>query len=218
MRPRLFCMKIWLTIAGFCYTGAMYAQALFSFEGLTRSDTALVYRGLDNPIRIVDYQKGQTYKVVCKTGKVSEVHENGYFFYYGMDRNHTSDTLLLFVGNRYKGSVALTSAKVPDREVRLSGAKPGKMSKSLLLAAPYLVALMPDFYYKYYVRVVKYELSLHYGGSVLSFEVKGNYIPPEVLERISTYKGKFVLDFENVWHLGSGDCFSHISSFSYEIF
>lgn len=210
-------MKTVLAGLLFSCIGMSCARAhLFSFEGLTRKDTALVYRGWENPIRIVDYQAGVSYQVLAKHGEISPVNETGSFVYRVREWG-VSDTLTLYAGGRFMGQMPLSVCRIPDPELRLAGAPPGNLSKSSMFAAPYMVARFPGCYLNCFLQVTDFTLRWVYGGMEMHYQISGNRITDDALKQMAAYKGRLRLYFDNVRFRGCGIC-SRTTQFSYELF
>ena len=87
--------------------------------------------------------------------------------------------------------------RVPDPIAKIGGKSEGVISRSLLLASPYLIAEMPagfDFDLKY--TVISYTFTTMFPATSIETRVQGNRLTPEILKMIQNAKKNTRIWFE----------------------
>ena len=106
----------------------------------------------------------------------------------------------VFAGkSKAMGSMTFRLKRVPDPVAKVAGKSDGFISKSLLLASPYLVPEMPvgfDFDLKYVVTSFTYVSEV--SGDIISLKVVGNRLTPEIIKMINDAKKNKRVWFEDI--------------------
>jgi gliding motility-associated protein GldM len=97
------------------------------------------------------------------------------------------------------GSMTFRLKRVPDPIATVGGKSEGVISKSLILASPYLVAEMPpgfDFDLKY--TVTAYTFVTEVSGDIIETRVQGNRLTPEITKSVQNAKKNKRVWFEDI--------------------
>ena len=97
------------------------------------------------------------------------------------------------------GSYVARLKRVPDPIARIAGKSEGVISKSIVLASPFLVPEMPvgfDFDLKYVVT--SYNFVTDITGDIFEVKVQGNRLTPDIVRMITNAKKNKRLWFENI--------------------
>lgn len=97
------------------------------------------------------------------------------------------------------GSMTFRLKRVPDPVATIGGKSEGVISKSLILASPYLVAEMPagfDFNLRY--TVTAYSFTTDVSGDIITTRVQGSRLTPEITKSIQNAKKNKRVWFEDI--------------------
>jgi hypothetical protein len=97
------------------------------------------------------------------------------------------------------GSMTFRLKRVPDPLAKVGGKSEGFISKSLLLASPYLVPEMPigfDFDLRYVATSFTFVTEI--SGDIIPIKVQGNRLTPEILKIIQDAKKNKRIWFEDI--------------------
>jgi gliding motility-associated protein GldM len=171
--------------------------------GLTISPSKMnvFYVGVENPVDIL--VPGSPEKIVptISIGKIRPEGKN--WMVYDLPkgvRDATINVTAVFSGkSKPMGATTFRLKPVPDPIAKVGGKNEGFISKSLLLASPYLLAEMPvgfDFDLKF--SVVSFSFVTNVGGDIIPTKVTGNRLPPDILKIIQNAKKNSRIWFEEI--------------------
>lgn len=159
------------------------------------------YIGVENPVAIS--VPGGPERVI-PTVSVGRIRPDGanwvVYDLPGSAREAVVSVSAIFSGKaKAMGSMTYRLKKVPDPIATVGGKSEGVISKSLILASPYLVASMPpgfDFDLKY--TVTAYTFTTEVSGDILETRVQGNRLTPEIIKTIQGAKKNKRVWFEDI--------------------
>lgn len=159
------------------------------------------YVGVENPVSIL--VPGSPDKIV-PTVSVGNIRQEGKdFVVYNLPKN-TKEAIVsvsaVFDGKpKNMGSFSFRLKRVPDPIAKIGGKNDGFISRSLVLASPYLVPEMPvgfDFNLNYVVTSFNFGTII--SGDVISRKVTGNRLSPEIVKMIQDGKKNQRIWFEDI--------------------
>jgi len=170
---------------------------------LTVSPTKMnvFYIGVDNPVSIS--VPGGPEKVIPSIS-VGNIRQDGKdYIVSGLPQNTREAVITVnavFSGKtKNVGSYTARLKRVPDPIAKIGGKSEGVISKSIVLASPFLVPEMPvgfDFDLKYVVT--SYNFVTDITGDIYEVKVQGNRLTPEIVRMITNAKKNKRLWFENI--------------------
>jgi len=170
---------------------------------LTISPTKMnvFYVGVDNPVAISVPGGPERVTPSITVGKIRPDGQN--WVVYDLPKNVREAVVsvtAVFSGKaKNMGSMTFRLKRVPDPIATTGGKSEGVISRSLLLASPYLVAEMPagfDFDLKY--TVVSYTFTTYVSGDINETRVQGNRFTPEIVKLIQNAKKNTRIWFEGI--------------------
>ncbi|MFH1159898.1 MAG: gliding motility protein GldM [bacterium] len=188
---------------------------------LTISPTKMnvFYIGVENPVSISVPGSPERILASISAGKIKADGDN--WMVYDLPKG-TKEAVIavnaIFSGkSKNMGSSTFRLKTVPDPIGTIGGKSDGVVSKSILLASPYLVAEMPpwfDFDLKF--SVISYTFVTDVSGYISEINVQGNRLTPEITKIIQDAKKNKRIWFEDITVRGpDGD--RNISSLSLKI-
>ena len=159
------------------------------------------YIGVDNPVSISVPGGPEKVTPVISVGSIRQ--EGKDWIVSGLPQNGRDATITVnavFSGkSKNMGSYVARLKRVPDPIARIGGKSEGVISKSILLASPFLVPEMPagfDFDLKYVVT--SYNFVTDITGDIFEVKVAGNRLTPEIVRMITNAKKNKRVWFENI--------------------
>jgi len=159
------------------------------------------YIGVDNPVSIS--VPGGPEKVTPSISVGNIRQEGKDWIVSGLPQNVREATITVnavFSGkSKNMGSYMARLKRVPDPIARIAGKSEGVISKSIVLASPFLVPEMQvgfDFDLKYVV--VSYNFVTDITGDIFEVKVQGNRLTPDIVRMITNAKKNKRLWFENI--------------------
>lgn len=161
------------------------------------------YIGVDNPIDIS--VPGSPEKIVpsISTGSIKPDPASKGFIVYNLPKGTKEATVsvaAIFDGKQKNmGSFTFRLKRVPDPIAKIGGKNEGFISKSLILASPYIIPEMPvgfDFNLNYVVT--SFNFGTFQSGDVFNKKVTGNRLPPDVVKMIQEGKKNQRIWFEDI--------------------
>jgi gliding motility-associated protein GldM len=170
---------------------------------LTISPTKMnvFYVGVDNPVSISVPGGPERVMPSVTVGKIRPDGAN--WVVYDLPKQ-TRECIVnvsaVFIGKtKSMGSMTFRLKRVPDPIATVGGKSEGVISKSLILASPYLVAEMPpgfDFDLKY--TVTAYTFVTEVSGDIIETRVQGNRLTPEITKSVQNAKKNKRVWFEDI--------------------
>ena len=170
---------------------------------LTISPTKMnvFYIGVDNPVSISVPGGPEKVTPVISVGNIRQ--EGKDWIVSGLPQNTREATITVnavFSGkSKTMGSYVARLKRVPDPVAKIAGKSEGVISKSIVLASPFLVPEMQagfDFDLKYVV--ISYNFVTDITGDIFEVKVQGNRLTPEIVRMITNAKKNKRLWFENI--------------------
>ncbi|HTX89286.1 MAG TPA: gliding motility protein GldM [Bacteroidales bacterium] len=171
--------------------------------GLTISPTKMnvFYIGVENPVDISVPGGPERVTPTISAGKIRP--EGKAWIVYDLPKG-TKEAVVgvsaVFAGkSKNMGSMTFRLKRVPDPIAKVGGKSEGFISKSLLLASPYLVPEMPvgfDFDLRYVCTSFTFVTEI--SGDVIPMKVTGNRLTPEILKIIQDAKKNKRIWFEDI--------------------
>ena len=159
------------------------------------------YIGVDNPVSISVPGGPEKITPVISVGNIRQ--EGKDWIVSGLPQNTREAVITVnavFSGKtKNMGSYNARLKRVPDPIARIGGKSEGVISKSILLASPFLVPEMPagfDFDLKYVVT--SYNFVTDITGDIFEVKVAGNRLTPEIVRMITNAKKNKRVWFENI--------------------
>jgi gliding motility-associated protein GldM len=159
------------------------------------------YIGVDNPVSISVPGGPEKITPVISVGNIRQ--EGKDWIVSGLPQNGREAIITVnavFSGKtKNMGSYNARLKRVPDPIARIGGKSEGVISKSILLASPFLVPEMPagfDFDLKYVVT--SYNFVTDITGDIFEVKVAGNRLTPEIVRMITNAKKNKRVWFENI--------------------
>ena len=171
--------------------------------GITISPTKMnvFYVGVDNPVDISVPGSPERIIPVITTGKIRPEGKN--WMVYDLPkgvREATINVNAVFSGKtKSMGAKTYRLKLVPDPIAKIGSKSDGFISKSLLLASPYLIAEMPtgfDFDLKFFVT--SFTFTTEISGDIIPTKVQGNRLTPDILKMIQNAKKNKRIWFEEI--------------------
>ncbi|MCX6287085.1 MAG: gliding motility protein GldM [Bacteroidetes bacterium] len=170
---------------------------------LTISPTKMnvFYIGVDNPVSITVPGGPERVTPTISVGNIRP--EGKDYIVSGLPQN-TREAVIsvtaVFSGkSKNMGSYTARLKRVPDPIAKIGGKNEGVISKSIVLASPFLVPEMPtgfDFDLKYVVT--SYNFVTDITGDIYEVKVQGNRLSPEIVRMITNARKNKRLWFENI--------------------
>jgi gliding motility-associated protein GldM len=170
---------------------------------LTISPTKMnvFYIGVDNPVAISVPGSPEKITPVISVGNI---HLEGKDWVVNNLPQNTREAVItvnaVFSGkSKNMGAYNFRLKRVPDPIARIGGKSEGVISKSILLASPFLVPEMPvgfDFDLKYVVT--SYNFVTDITGDISEAKVAGNRLTPEIVRMITNARKNKRVWFENI--------------------
>ena len=149
------------------------------------------YVGVDNPVSISVPGSPEKVMPVISAGNIRQ--EGKDWIVSGLPQNTREATITVnavFSGKtKNMGSYVARLKRVPDPIARIAGKSEGVISKSIVLASPFLVPEMQvgfDFDLKYVV--VSYNFVTDITGDIYEVKVQGNRLTPDIVRMITNAK------------------------------
>lgn len=177
--------------------------------GITISPSKMnvFYIGVENPVEISVPGSPEKVVPVISVGKIRPEGKN--WMVYDLPngvRDATISVNAVFSGkSKSMGSTLFRLKPVPDPIAKVGGKSEGIISKSLLLASPYLIAEMPvgfDFDLKF--TVISFSFVTEVSGDIIATKVQGSRLTPEILKMIQAGKKNKRIWFEEINVKGPG--------------
>lgn len=170
---------------------------------LTISPTKMnvFYIGVDNPVSISVPGGPERVSPSVTVGKIRQDGQNWVVYDLPMTAKEAIVSVnAVFTGKaKNMGSMTFRCKRVPDPIATIGNKSDGIISKSILLASPYLVAAMPpgfDFDLKY--MVTSYTFVTDVSGDIIETRVTGNRLTPEITKMIQNAKKNKRIWFEDI--------------------
>lgn len=171
--------------------------------GITISATKMnvFYVGVENPVDISVPGSPERIIPVITIGKIRPEGKN--WMVYDLPkgvREATINVNAVFSGKtKSMGAKTYRLKTVPDPVAKVGSKSEGFISKSLLLASPFLVAEMPpwfDFDLKF--TVISFTFVTEVSGDIIPTKVQGNRLTPDLLKMIQNAKKNKRIWFEEI--------------------
>lgn len=179
------------------------SEFIVAKPALTISPTKMnvFYVGVDNPISI-SVPGGP--ERITPTVSVGRIRAEGKDWIVSDLPKGTKEAVVtvnaVFSGKtKNMGSYSFRLKRVPDPIAKIGGKNEGYISKSLLLASPYLVPEMPvgfDFDLKY--TVISFTFVTESSGDIFETKVQGNRLSPDIVKMITNAKKNKRIWFEDI--------------------
>ena len=171
--------------------------------GMTISPTKMnvFYIGVDNPVDISVPGGPERVSPSISVGKIRSDGKN--WIVYDLPKN-TREAVVnvsaIFSGKpRSMGSMTFRLKRVPDPIAKVGGKNEGFISKSLLLASPYLVPEMPvGFDFDLRFTVTSFTFVTEMAGDIITIKVQGNRLTPEIMKMVQDAKKNKRIWFEDI--------------------
>ncbi len=171
--------------------------------GLTISPTKMnvFYIGVENPVDISVPGGPERVTPSITAGKIRQ--EGKGWIVYDLPKG-TKEAVIsvsaVFSGKpKSMGNMTFRLKRVPDPIAKVGGKSEGFISKSLLLASPYLVPEMPvgfDFDLRYVATSFTFVTEI--SGDIIPIKVQGNRLTPEILKIVQDAKKNKRIWFEDI--------------------
>jgi len=168
---------------------------------ISPSKMNVFYVGVDNPVSISVPGSPEKVMPVISAGNIRQ--EGKDWIVSGLPQNTREATITVnavFSGKtKNMGSYVARLKRVPDPIARIAGKSEGVISKSIVLASPFLVPEMQvgfDFDLKYVV--VSYNFVTDITGDIYEVKVQGNRLTPDIVRMITNAKKNKRIWFENI--------------------
>jgi len=171
--------------------------------GITISPSKMnvFYIGVENPVEISVPGSPEKITPVISAGKIRPEGKN--WIVYDLQKGTREATIsvnAVFAGkSKSMGATTFRLKPVPDPIAKVGGKNEGPISKSLLLASPYVIAEMPvgfDFDLKF--TVISFTFVTNVGGDVSTTKTQGNRLTPDILKMIQNAKKNTRIWFEEI--------------------
>jgi gliding motility-associated protein GldM len=171
--------------------------------GITISPSKMnvFYVGVENPVEVSVPGSPERIIPTITAGKIRPEGKN--WMVYDLPKGVRDATITVnavFSGKtKSMGATTFRLKLVPDPDAKVAGKKDGFISKSLLLASPYVMAEMPtgfDFDLKF--KVTSFSFVTNAGGDIIPTKVQGNRLTPEILKVIQNAKKNTRIWFEEI--------------------
>jgi gliding motility-associated protein GldM len=171
--------------------------------GITISPTKMnvFYVGVENPVDISVPGSPERIIPTITTGKIRPEGKN--WIVYDLPKGVREATVTVnavFMGKtKSMGATTFRLKLVPDPIAKVGGKSDGPISKSLLVAGPWVVAEMPtgfDFDLKF--SVTSFTFVTNVGGDIISTKVQGNRLTPDILKMVQSAKKNTRIWFEEI--------------------
>jgi gliding motility-associated protein GldM len=171
--------------------------------GITISPTKMnvFYIGVENPVDISVPGSPERIVPTITAGKIRPEGKN--WMVYDLPKGVRDATITVnavFSGKtKSMGATTFRLKTVPDPIVKVGSKSEGFISKSLLLASPYVIAEMPtgfDFDLKFVVT--SFTFTTEISGDIIPTKVQGNRLTPDILKMIQNAKKNKRIWFEEI--------------------
>jgi gliding motility-associated protein GldM len=161
------------------------------------------YIGVDNPIDIS--VPGSPEKIIpsVSVGSIKPAPDGKSFIVYNLPKGSKDaqvSVAAVFEGKQKNmGAFSFRLKRVPDPIAKIGGKNDGFISRSLVLASPYLIPEMPigfDFNLTY--TVTSFSFGTFLSGDVIQRKVTGNRLTPEIVKIIQEGKKNQRIWFEDI--------------------
>jgi gliding motility-associated protein GldM len=178
-------------------------ELIVAKPAITISPTSMnvFYVGVDNPVDISVPGGPERVIPTITVGKIRPEGKN--WIVYDLPKGVTTATIAVnavFAGKtKSMGSSLFRLKLVPDPVAKIAGVNTGNISKSLLMAQPYLVAEMPvgfDFNLKFVVT--SFTFTTEVSGDIIETKVQGSRLTPEILKMVQNAKKNKRVWFEKI--------------------
>lgn len=179
------------------------SEFIVAKPALTISPTKMnvFYVGVDNPIAI-SVPGGP--ERITPSISVGRIHQEGKEWIVSDLPKNVKEAVVtvsaVFSGkSKNMGAYTFRLKRVPDPIAKIGGHNDGYISKSLLLASPYLVPEMPvgfDFDLKY--TVTSFTFVTESSGDIFETKVQGNRLTPDIVKMITIAKKNKRIWFEDI--------------------
>jgi hypothetical protein len=159
------------------------------------------YIGVDNPVSISVPGGPERVSPSVTVGRIRQDGQNWVVYDLPMTAKEAIVSVNAVFSGKAKnmGSMTFRCKRVPDPIATIGNKSDGIISKSILLASPYLVAAMPpgfDFDLKY--MVTSYTFVTDVSGDIIETRVQGNRLTPEITKMIQNAKKNKRIWFEDI--------------------
>jgi gliding motility-associated protein GldM len=170
---------------------------------LTISPTKMnvFYVGVENPIAISVPGGPERIVPTISVGKIRPDGKDWMVYDLPSNVREASVTVNAIFSGKSKnmGAYTFRLKMVPDPVAKIGGKNEGFISKSLILASPYLVPEMPvgfDFALKF--TVISFTFVTESSGDIHEVRVQGNRLTPDIVKMITTAKKNKRIWFEDI--------------------
>ncbi len=157
------------------------------------------YRGVDNPVTVAASGNYKSITPRISAGSIVPASGGGYVVR-NLPGTVKKVKVSVFGDGSNLGGQEFRVKDLPNPEALIPGALDGKISKSKLLANPFLFAKLPkwvEFEFKF--KVLSYDLMIPQGGGdVLTYKGKGSRMSRDMINKIKTLARKDFLIFTNI--------------------
>lgn len=207
-----------LILLGVCISllQASLAQVSIINRSLTDSSLNVVYIGVYNHIKIKTSQGISNYQLITK-GANSALTKTGDTEYDLMV--HSMDTCVLTITKQGKviSKKSYKPAPLPAGYASLNGLYNVSVSKSRILANPFLTIVHPKSYYKHEYRIVSFTMSCVQESDSVTVFAQGDLLNNEQLRLIRRLYAGDTIHFENIRIVSPYSRTATIPSFSIKI-
>jgi len=171
--------------------------------GITISPSKMnvFYVGVENPVEVSVPGSPEKIMPTITAGKIRPEGKN--WIVYDLPKGVRDATITVnavFSGKtKSMGATTFRLKLVPDPVARVGSKSDGFISKSLLLASPYVIAEMPtgfDFDLKF--TVTSFTFTTEISGDIIPTKVQGNRLTPDILKMIQNAKKNKRIWFEEI--------------------
>ncbi|NOT52599.1 MAG: hypothetical protein HOP10_15150 [Chitinophagaceae bacterium] len=166
---------------------------------LTDSTLNYFYIGVDNPIEVRGVRISANHRVIVNGGGtlISLIGNNQCI----VRATSATDSCFIKILNGKKEifSKQFKVITIPDPDVRLAGVDDSIISKTHILANPFLNAGRKNFYLKDYYQVISFNMTFDTeNDSIITTSAKGNQLTEEQIGLIKNMKSGMMVTVENI--------------------
>ncbi|MEQ1678383.1 MAG: hypothetical protein ABL876_16935, partial [Chitinophagaceae bacterium] len=176
------------------------AQVNIICPGLTDSSLNYLYIGIDNPVEVVGKKipAGYTLSISSGAGSLQKVNPNKYI----LRTNVATDELVITMHQNKKvlfqkafrtRMIAMPLACFPG------GFRDTTISRSRLVANPFLILYFPDCYFRFIGRINSFRVFFTSTGDSISLTSTSNYFDNEQLRIIKELPSGSIIYFKDIW-------------------
>jgi len=163
------------------------------------------YIGVDNPVSITVPGSPEQILPSITAGDIRRDGEN--WIVYNLPKNKRDVDIVVnavFSGStKNMGTNNFRLKIVPDPIAEIGGKSTGPISRNSLLAVPYLLAVMPDWFeFDISYNIVSFTFVTYVDGDINSFPIEGNRLTPDILRIIQSSKKNTRIWFEDIVAFG----------------